>query len=214
MWNHYFVSWTSWIGSSIEVVKSWNFTICFKIFLWVPSILEEKKSWKCQIKICKTCFVVNRIRMKNFLVGLENYRAYDRNKFLPILNPKTIRLWKLNTKSLNWPISKISPNSAVKFATYGSTVTSAVWFIRSSTFKISWRIYGDAKTIPPQTAGIINAKKWLIIWFWTLTDSRNQGSPNPRTYRFELIRDCCKFFGFGSVRLWILASGSPDLPIK
>ena len=177
--------------------------------------------WQCQIKVCKTCFAVNRIRMKNFLVGLENYRAYDRNKFLPILNPKTIRLWKLNTKSLNWPISKISPNSAVKFSTYGSTVTSAVWFIRSSTFKISWRIYGDAKTIPPQTAGIINAKKWLIIWFWTLTDSRNQGSPNPRTYRFELVRDFSKFSllvrsGSGFVKIIenLIANGSPDLPIK
>ena len=43
--------------------------------------------------------VANRITIKNFLVGLKSCMAYDRNKFAPILSPKTIQLWTLDTNT-------------------------------------------------------------------------------------------------------------------
>ena len=99
LWNHFRVpnklNWKFyWSRQKLE------FNHLFWDFLMVFFNFWRENPWQCQIKMCKTCFAVNRIRMKNFLVGLENYRAYDRNKFLPILNPKTIRLWKSNKNSL------------------------------------------------------------------------------------------------------------------
>ena len=63
----------------------------FLDFLMVFFNFWHENPWQCQIKMCKTCFAVNRIRVKNFLVCPENYRTYDRSKFLPILSPKFCR---------------------------------------------------------------------------------------------------------------------------
>ena len=46
-----------------------------------------------------TNIAANRITIKNFLVGLKSCMAYDRNKFAPILSPKTIQLWTLDTNT-------------------------------------------------------------------------------------------------------------------
>ena len=47
--------------------------------------------------------------------------------------------------------------------THGSgcddVVSAVVWFSLSSTRNTSWRMYGEAKTKLPQTAGIMNAIK-------------------------------------------------------